>query len=224
MIQYKPVGLAFLSLYPFLTNCQNGPNYNTVQPQQVQPSRFEFLTPSQLDKIVLDKVKARLSKMEFTVGDYEDYIHETLGSLTYRPTSPAGGYGNMDFLHDSQRKFFIDLTAMFIKGTMEIEGIKSLNGLNEEYLVLNSTPISEYVRNDIDAYKKVVNELVLGAVIQINRSLPIKTPFYLTDITDKFVENHLRSNYPNLLPDRIKSLRSDVRNEIFKKVEITLKK
>jgi len=162
-------------------------------PQRVQTQNQQGqLSGSQLEKI-LKTFYTRLTKKEIPVSDYERIVIEDVRAITLRDVDGRQYAQAIEYLWNKQP-------------------LKKVEGLNQAYLILPSTPLSEEARKDIGAYQKAVNEIVV-LLSTAKGGKPLSR-----EIIEELVEAHLKSKYPNMPYDKIFKLKLAADLELRKRM------
>lgn len=150
---YKAIGVGLVSLPLILGGCgERKADYKQQEPvaKQVQLEPQVRLTPiseSELETISTN-LYSRLSKGEITSRDYDKFVFEQLKSLGVVPPEISGWYIGSTL----EAKYMADFFGNRLR-------LKILQGLNQFYLVLDSVPISDVAKKDIDAYERIKTEV-----------------------------------------------------------------
>lgn len=142
---YKVIGVGLISLPLILGFGKAKEHHNINQDKEYHLQLQENVLVGKLEKITKE-LHLRLSNTELTDFEYNHFVRDLVNS-----------YGILEkktvMLTDDERYI-----AELFRNKLST---KKIRGIKDDYILLESTPLSEYAQKDIKAYKRLKSQLVL---------------------------------------------------------------
>lgn len=173
---YKAIGVGLISLPLLFGGCEKDKvDYNQPQEQKIQQVQADTTLERKL-RTISENLSSRLSESEITDRDYSNLILEQLKAEEILTGDYDDNPENIGYMR-----------AIF---SMKLS-LKDLYGLKNDYLVLESTPVSDKAQEDIAAYEKFKTEIEEYLKQKIGeKAIP-------QDNFEAIIRDYVFSNLPN---------------------------